>query len=206
MDQVLIIEYYKNQKNRNNIAKLYHLTESQIKSKFLKIDFKLYCFRKGKKILKFNFDAVSDAVNDFSFPYSEDKILMKKIFDLYYGQTSMETKSFQDIITLLNLNYGRTTLENKLLEFMISVCKYQEGIKNNKNKTLKELVENDVFQFLKSAEWKQLTSELREELLSFFEISERDLMSEEEKQLVQNLLNSFIENRKEETISSRRSK
>ena len=128
-DQVILFDYYQNKKTIREIASSYSCTESQIKYRLLKIEYQLVSFLHNKKIFKIPFDSIDKIVSNEKFLYEGDKVQMKKVFDLYFGQSSFQTKTIEEIIKLLDLPFERVTLQKKLLDFLISICKYEYGIR-----------------------------------------------------------------------------
>lgn len=138
-DQLLFIEYYKNKKTMNEIVSDYSLSESQVTYRFMKLEYQLRGILEQRKVFKLNYDAIDQMVKNEKFSYDGDKMLMKHVFDLYFGQTSFQTKSFEEIIEMLHLPIERTTLQKRLLEFLISICKYEYGIRKQNIVTESEI-------------------------------------------------------------------
>jgi len=140
-DQFLLIEYYKNNKTINEIVLSYSLSESQVKYRLMKIEYQLHEILEHKPIFKLNYDKIDQIVQSEKFLFERDKFLMKKVFDLYFGQSSFNTHSFEQIIETLNLPIERTTLQKRLLEFLISICKYEYGIRRINIITEKDIID-----------------------------------------------------------------
>lgn len=141
-DQMYLIEYYKNGLTYDDVARKYNLTFNNVVLIYNRVINNLKDILKGDTEFRlFDFDYYSEVFMNEDVPYYGDKELAKKIFDMYYGNSSMYRYSLPKIIEEMNLEFSESTLIKLIDEVLLSVCKYRDGIKKKFDFSYEEICE-----------------------------------------------------------------
>ena len=141
-DQMYLTEYYKNGLTYEDVSRKYNLTFNNVVLIYNRIINNLKDILKGDTDFRlFDFDYYEQVFMNEDVPYYGDKELAKKIFDMFYGNSSMYRYSLPKITEELRLEYSESTLIKLIDEVLLSVCKYRDGIRKKFDFSYEEVCE-----------------------------------------------------------------
>lgn len=131
--QLLIIDYYKNNMPYNQMAEKYeNITVNQLNSIFDSIRSKIYEIINSPGKHRFDFDFYEKNRFNRDLPFYGNVELADKIFRLYFGIDGMNRKMIPEIVNELNLSNSKTSVLLMIYKYMLAMCKLKDGMVKSK--------------------------------------------------------------------------
>ncbi len=140
-DRLFIDEYYVNNLSYQCIAKKYKISKDKVVVIFNRIKNILFEFMNNPQAKRYDFIFHEENKDNPNIPFYGNIGLISQVFDLLFGETSLERMNISDIIKKLDLNMERDFLTMMIYEFMVSMCKFQEGITKENTFSNEDVVE-----------------------------------------------------------------
>lgn len=133
-DRAKLVDYYQNHMSVLDMAEKYNMDWEWGDNILRRIHLELRGLKENSGF-HFDYDYYAHNFTNDDIPYYGDKVLAKKIFDLYYGMDGRERLSSSKIIKELGLNYSQRVVENIITDVKIAFGRYSEGIVYKKQYT-----------------------------------------------------------------------
>ena len=126
-DRAKLIDYYQNDMSISDLSKKYNMNRECIDNILIRNHLKLRGLKENPGF-HFDYDYYAHNFTNGDIPYYGDKVLAKRVFDLYYGMDGGEKLSSSKIIQELGLNCPQRVVENIITDVKIAFGRYSEGI------------------------------------------------------------------------------
>ncbi|MBE6157057.1 MAG: sigma-70 family RNA polymerase sigma factor [Firmicutes bacterium] len=128
-DLLLIIEHFKNKLTNQEISQKYGISLHIINRMIKKIKITLSDIVMHEEKCYFDFETYRELIDNPNLPYYGNLLLIKKCFELYTGESTMDNLSISEVIHDLGLSCNAETVRNHMTLLILSIYKLQRGIK-----------------------------------------------------------------------------